>query len=63
MSRANRAVTKSWPFALAWLKSDIVPEKKYARQFEEYIAGVAMLQVNEERLQASLPPFLFATVT
>lgn len=52
-----------WPgFALNWLRKASRPAKMGDRLLVEYIAGIGMIQVNEERRRGGLPIFNYATI-
>lgn len=52
-----------WPdFFLSWLNNQIRPRKSEIRRFTEYVAGIGMVQVNEQRRSQQLPVFEFATI-
>ena len=62
-SSSSKAVGRMWPgFALNWLRKASRPAKMGDRLLVEYIAGIGMIQVNEERRRGGLPIFNYATI-
>jgi hypothetical protein len=62
-SSSGKKAARLWPgFVLNWLKKQIRPSEMRSRSFNEYIAGVGMIQVNEQRKNQGLPVFEFATI-
>jgi hypothetical protein len=62
-SSSSQIPSQLWPdFTLSWLNNQIRPRKSGVRRFTEYIAGVGMVQVNEQRRSQQLPVFDFATI-
>ncbi|RXG44172.1 hypothetical protein VDGE_20994 [Verticillium dahliae] len=55
-SSRGKTVACTWPsFVLTWLRQAARPADLPRRNWEEYIAGIGMIQANEKRRQNGLP--------
>ncbi|KAK4158349.1 hypothetical protein C8A00DRAFT_28629 [Chaetomidium leptoderma] len=62
-SSSSQGAARVWPgFALGWVNRKARPSDMRRRMLGEYIAGIGMIQVNEERHQNNLPAFRYATI-
>jgi len=62
-SSSTKIAARLWPgFILTWLRKQAKPNDMHVRTFEEYIAGVGMIQVNEQRKEKGMPVFEFAII-
>ena len=59
---SSKVTRHAWPFVLNWLKKSLKRNDEKARSCEEYIAGLGVLQANQQRIKNGLPPFQFATI-
>jgi hypothetical protein len=63
MASSSKGATRFWPgFNLNWLSRAAGPTSARDRAFQEYIAGIGMIQVNEQRRKENQPPFQYATI-
>ncbi|CAH0043363.1 unnamed protein product [Clonostachys solani] len=58
-----RLVTRAWPSALLWIHPTKVPPEIGKRRLEEFLAWVAMLQINEKRQRDRLSLYAFGVIT